>query len=331
MSESVTFEDVCDAQRVVAKHLPRTPLLLSPALSKPLGCEAYVKCENTLPTGAFKVRGGVNLISRLSDEEKRRGVIAASTGNHGQSVAYAALLFGVKALIGMPVGANPDKAEATKSFGASVEFHGKDYDEARCWVEEEAERQGYRYIHSANEPLLIAGVGTLYLEVMQEFPDVDVIFVPIGGGSGAASACIVAKTLNPNTKVIGVQAERAPAFYISWKNKRLMETKSADTFAEGLATRFAFKLTFNIINKMIDDVVLVSEEEIKQAILTLLETTHQLAEGAGAAATAAAFKLRDQLRGKKVALPITGGNIPLQNLGDILNEQLSAATQKPKK
>jgi len=329
MSESVTFEDVCDAQRVVAKHLPRTPLLSSPALSKPLGCEAYVKCENTLPTGAFKVRGGVNLISRLSDEEKRRGVIAASTGNHGQSVAYAASLFGVKALIGMPVGANPDKAEATKSFGASVEFHGKDYDEARCWVEEEAERHGYRYIHSANEPLLIAGVGTLFLEVMQEVPDIDVIFVPIGGGSGAASACIVAKTLNPNIKVIGVQAEKAPAFYISWKNKRLMETKSADTFAEGLATRAAFKLTFNIINKMIDDVVLVSEEEIQQAILTLLETTHQLAEGAGAAATAAAFKLREHLRGKKVALPITGGNLPLQNLGNILNEQLSAATQKP--
>ena len=326
MSESITFETVCDAQRVVGKYLPRTPLLSSSALSKRLGCEAYVKCENTLPTGAFKVRGGVNLISRLSDEEKRRGVIAASTGNHGQSVAYAASLFGVKALIGMPLGANPDKAEAPKSFGAKVEFHGKDYDEARCWVEEEAEKHGYRYIHSANEPLLIAGVGTVFLEVMQQVPKVDVILVPIGGGSGAASACIVAKAMNPNIKVIGVQAEKAPTFYLSWKNKRLTETKSADTFAEGLATRVAFKLTFNIINQMIDDIVLVSEEEIKQAILTLLETTHQLAEGAGAAAT---FKLREQLRGKRVALPITGGNIPLQNLRNILNEGFSAATQKP--
>ena len=329
MSESITFETVCDAQRVVGKYLPRTPLLSSSALSKRLGCEAYVKCENTLPTGAFKVRGGVNLISRLSDEEKRRGVIAASTGNHGQSVAYAASLFGVKAVVGMPVGANPDKVEATKSYGATVEFHGKDYDEARCWVEEEAKKQGYRYIHSANEPLLIAGVGTVFLEVMQEVPKVDVILVPIGGGSGAASACIVAKAMNPNIKVIGVQAEKAPAFYLSWKNKRLMETESADTFAEGLATRVAFRLTFNIINKMVDDIVLVSEEEIKQAILTLLETTHQLAEGAGAAATAATFKLREQLRGKRVALPITGGNIPLQNLRNILNEGFSAATQKP--
>src|SRR4030065_2366975 len=144
MSESVTFEDICGAQRVISKHLPKTPLRSSLALSKRLGCKAYVKCENTLPTGAFKVRGGVNLISRLSDEEKRHGVIAASTGNHGQSVAYAASLFGVKAVIGMPFGANPDKDEATKSFGARVEFHGRDYDEARCWGEEEARRKGCR-------------------------------------------------------------------------------------------------------------------------------------------------------------------------------------------
>jgi threonine dehydratase len=320
MAETVTLEDVYEARKTVSKYLPKTPLVPSPALSKRLGFDAYVKCENTLPTGAFKVRGGVNLISRLSDEEKRRGVIAASTGNHGQSVAYAASLFGVKAIIGMPESANPDKVEATRSFGASVEFYGKDYDEARLWVEEEAKRKGYRYIHSANEPLLIAGVGTLYLEIMEEIPDIDVIIVPIGGGSGAAAACTVAKAINPNVKVIGVQAEKAPAVYLSWKNNRLMETESADTFAEGLATRVAFKLTFNILSRMIGDIVLVSEEELKKAILTLLETTHQLAEGAGAASTAAAFKMREQLQGKKVALPLTGGNLTLENLSKILKE-----------
>jgi threonine dehydratase len=319
--EKVTLEDVYDARMVVSGYLPRTPLISSPALSKKLGFNAYVKCENTLPTGAFKVRGGINLISRLSDEEKRRGVIAASTGNHAQSVAYAASLFGAKAVISMPSGANPDKVEATKSFGASVEFHGKDYDEARLWVEEEAKKKGYRYIHSANEPLLIAGVGTLYLEIMEEIPDVDAIIVPIGGGSGAAAACTVAKALNPKVKVIGVQAEKAPAVYLSWKNKKLMETASADTFAEGLATRVAFKLTFTILSKMIDDIVLVSEEELKRAILTLLETTHQFAEGAGAASTAAAFKLRQQLQGKKVALPLTGGNLTLKSLSSILNSE----------
>jgi threonine dehydratase len=316
----VSLKDVYDAQKMISKYLPKTPLIPSLGLSKRLGCEAFVKCENTLPTGAFKVRGGINLMANLTEQEKRRGVIAASTGNHAQSIAYAASLFGVKAIVGMPVGANPDKVQATRSFGAKVEMHGKDYDEARRWVEKETKRKGYRYIHSANEPLLIAGVGTLYLEIMQELPDVDVIIVPIGGGSGAAAACIVAKTLNPNVKVIGVQAEKAPAVYLSWKSGKLSETKAVDTFAEGLATRIAFKMTFDIICRMIDDVVLVSEEEIKRAILTLLETTHQLAEGAGAASTAAAFKLREQLEGKKVALTLTGGNLTLKNLHAILKE-----------
>lgn len=200
-TEPVTIDDVYEAKKVIAKYLPKTPLLSSPVLSKRLGCDAFVKCENLLPTGAFKVRGGVNLMSRLSVEEKRRGVIAASTGNHAQSIAYAASLFGVKAVIGMPLGANPDKVEATQAFDATVEFHGNDFDEARKWVEAEAAEKGYRYIHSANEPLLIAGVGTLYLEIMQELPNVEIIIVPIGGGSGAAAACIVTKALNPNVKV----------------------------------------------------------------------------------------------------------------------------------
>jgi len=318
--EPVTLKDVYMARRVVSKYLPRTPLVTSSALSKKLGFKAYVKCENTLPTGAFKVRGGVNLVSRLSEEEKSRGVITASTGNHGQSIAYAASIFGVKAIIGVPEGANPDKVEAIRNFGASVEFHGSDFDEARMWVEREAERKGYRYVHSANEPLLIAGVGTLYLEVMEDLPDVNTIIVPIGGGSGAAAACTVAKTINPKVKVIGVQAEKAPAVYLSWKNKRMIETKSAETFADGLATRVPFKLTLDIINKMIDDIVLVSDEEIKRAILTLLETTHQLAEGAGAASTAAAFKIREKLQGEKVVLVLTGGNLTLRDLDAVFKE-----------
>lgn len=319
-TEQVTLEDVYKARKIVRRYLPKTPLITPPALSNRLGFTAYVKCDNTLPTGAFKVRGGINLISQLSDKEKRRGVIAVSTGNHAQSIAYAACLFGAKAIIGMPTGSNPVKVAATKCYGATVKFHGKDYDEARLWVEKEAKRKGYRYIHSANEPLLIAGVGTLYLEIMEEAPDIDTIVVPIGGGSGAAAACIAAKTINPNIKVIGVQAEKAPAVYLSWKNKRLMKTAPADTFAEGLATRVAFTLTFDILNKMIDDIVLVNESEIEKAILALLETTHQLAEGAGAAATAAAFKIRKQLQGKKVALPLTGGNLTLQMLSKILKK-----------
>jgi len=292
----------------------------SSTLCKQLGFEAYVKCENLLPTGAFKVRGGLTLLSRLSEEERLRGVITASTGNHGQSIAYSASLFSVKAVVGMPKGSNPIKVEAIKDLGAVVEFHGSDFDEARLWVEEEAKRKGYRYIHSANEPLLITGVGTLYLEIMEDLPDVEAIIVPIGGGSGAAAACVVAKSLNPKVKVFGVQAEKAPAVYLSWKNKKMVETTSAETFAEGLATRVSFQLTLDIINQLIDDIVLVSEEEMKRAILALLETTHQLAEGAGAASTAAAFKLRDKLQGKKVALVLTGGNLTLQTLQNIFKD-----------
>ena len=325
MSQPVTLNDVYEARRVVSKYLPRTPLVTSPTLSKRLGFEAYVKCENLQPIGAFKVRGGVYLISKLSEEEKRRAVITASTGNHGQSIAYAASLFGVKAIVAVPENSNPDKVEAIKNFGAHVEFRGSDFDEARLWVEEEAKRKGYRYIHSANEPLLIAGVGTLYLEIMEDLPDVKAILVPIGGGIGAAAACIVAKSINPEVKVIGVQAEKAPAVYLSWKNKKFIETKSAETFADGLATRVPFKLTLDIINRLIDDIVLVGEEEIKKAVLTLLETIHQLAEGAGAASTAAAFKLRKKLQGKKVALVLTGGNLTLQSLRDVLTANWNVA------
>lgn len=317
MSEPVTLNDVYKAQKIVSKYLPRTPLLKPTLLSKRLGFEAHVKCENLQPIGAFKVRGGIYLISRLSAEERRRGVITASTGNHGQSIAYAASLFGVKAIVAVPRNSNPNKIEAIRDFGGHVEFHGSDFDEARLWVEREAKRKGYRYIHSANEPQLIAGVGTLYLEIMEDIPDVETIVVPIGGGSGASAACIVAKSMNPEVRIIGVQAEKAPAVYLSWKNKKFTETQSAETFADGLATRVPFKLTLDIINKQIDDIVLVSEEEMKRAILTLLETIHQAAEGAGAASTAAASKLRRKLQGKKVALVLTGGNLTLQDLQNI--------------
>ena len=320
LSQPVTLHDVYKARRIVNRYLPRTPLATSPILSKRLGFEAYVKCENLQPIGVFKVRGGVNLVSKLSEEEKRRGVITASTGNHGQSIAYAASLFGVKAIVAVPQKSNPNKVEAIRNFGAHVEFRGSDFDEARLWVEEEAEKKGYRYIHSANEPLLIAGVGTLYLEIMEDLPDVEAILIPIGGGSGAAAACIVVKSLNPEVEIIGVQAEEAPAVYLSWKRKEFVETESAETFADGLATRVPFKLTLGIINKMIDNIVLVSEREMKKAILTLLETIHQLAEGAGAASTAVAFKLRKGLQDKKVALVLTGGNLTLQNLHTILEE-----------
>jgi len=313
-----TFKDVLDARKVVSKYLVRTPLLYSNQLSRILGCNAYVKCENVQITGAFKVRGGVNLVSKLSEEEKRKGVIAVSTGNHGLSVAYAASLFGVDATIVMPEGANPFKVQAIKDLGAKVVFHGKDYDEAKEWTEKEAVKEGYRYIHSGNEPYLIAGVGTLYLEIVEDLPDVDVIIVPVGGGSGASAACIVAKTVNPKIKVIGVQSSGAPAVYLSWKNRKIVKMEEVKTFAEGLATRAPFELTLEIMWKYLDDMILVEDEEIAKAIILLLQTIHQVAEGAGAAATAAALKIKEQIKGKKVALVLSGGNISFDKLKEII-------------
>jgi len=316
-----TFADALDARRTVAKHLKPTPFFMSIPLSKRLGCDAYIKCENLQPTGAFKIRGGINLISKLSHEEKRRGVITASTGNHGLSIAYASALFGVKAIVGAPVGSNPYKIQAIKDVGGQVELHGKDFDEARLWVERTAREKGYRYIHSANEPLLIAGVGTLYLEIIEELPNADVVFVPVGGGSGASGACLVVKTVNPSIKVIGVQSEGAPAVYESWKTGKMVEKQKLETFADGLATRVPFELTMRIMRRLIDRIMLVGEEDLKEAILLLLETTHQVAEGAGAAATAGAMKMRSELKGKRVALVISGGNLTTDMLREILSRK----------
>jgi len=313
-----TISDVFRARTVVKRHLRPTPLIRPAALDKALGCETYLKCENLQPIGAFKIRGGLNLISRLTREERANGVITASTGNHGQSIAYSARAFGVPAIIGAPEGANPYKVEAMRNLGAKVILHGKDFDEVRVLVEEMAGERGYRYVHSMNEPLLIAGVATAYLEIIEEAPDLDYIIVPVGGGSGACGACIVAKSLNPGIKVIGAQAERAPAVYRSWKEGRLVETGYPDTFAEGLATRVAFELPFSILRKYLDDMVLVSEEEIEQAVVLLLETAHQLAEGAGAAATAAARKISGRIAGKRVALMLSGGNITVEQLRRVL-------------
>ncbi|HHY93911.1 MAG TPA: threonine dehydratase [Firmicutes bacterium] len=310
--------DVYRARAVVNRYLRPTPLVIPGALAEALGCDVWLKCENLQPIGAFKVRGGLNLVSRLTAEERERGVITASTGNHGQSVAYAARTFGVRAIVAAPEGANPYKVEAMRRLGAEVVLVGKDFDEARQWVEETARRDGYRYVHSMNEPLLVAGVATAYLEILEEVPDLDYIIVPVGGGSGACGACIVAKALNPSIRVIGVQAERAPAVYLSWKEGRLRETPACDTFAEGLATRVAFELPFRILRRYLDDMVLVSEEEMKEAVVLLLEAAHQLAEGAGAAATAAAMKMRERLAGKKVALMLSGGNITVESLRGIL-------------
>ncbi|MDR7486586.1 MAG: threonine/serine dehydratase [Armatimonadota bacterium] len=312
------FEDVLDARRTIAPYLRPTPVVTSPALDRLLGCRAFVKCENTNPTRAFKVRGGINLISRLSPGERARGVITASTGNHGQSIAYAAALFGVRAIIGVPRNANPVKLQAMRDFGAEIVEVGRDFDDARGWVERTAETEGYRYVHSGNEPSLIAGVATSSLELIETVPDLDVIIVPVGGGSGACGHTIAAKVVNPRIQIIGVQAAGAPAVYHSWKEGRWATFETLRTRAEGLATRAPFALTLAMMRERLDDLVLVTDEEMEEGIRVLLETTGQVAELAGAAAAAAARRLRDRIAGRNVGLILSGGNITMEALRAIL-------------
>jgi threonine dehydratase len=308
-----TFQAVLEARRRIRPYLAPTPLYTYPAINALINTNIYIKHENYQPVGAFKVRGGINLVSQLSPEERQKGVIAASTGNHGQSVAYAARLFGVSSRIVVPEGANPGKVAAMQGMGSEVIHYGATFDEARQHCEQLAREHGYRYIHSGDEPLLIAGVATATLEMLEDEPGLDVIIVPIGGGSGAAGACIVADTISPTTRIIGVQSELSPSAYESWRQHRL-QPASNRTFAEGLATGTAFELPQAILWERLDDFILVSDAEIQQAMVWMIERAHTLAEAAGAATLAAAYHLRDNLHGKKVGIVCSGGNTSLEHL-----------------
>jgi threonine dehydratase len=312
-----TFADVLAAAAAIRPHLAPTPLYHHPLLDRAVGLEVLVKHENHQPTGAFKVRGGINLVSRLDEVERARGIIAASTGNHGQSLAFAARRFGVRALICMPEGANPVKVEAIRAWGAEVVEQGRDFDEAREHCEALAAEHGHRYVHSGDEPLLIAGVGTQTLEIVEARPDVDLIVVPVGGGSGAAGACVVAGAMGGAVEVIGVQSEAAPAAYRSWQARRLVEDRMG-TAAEGLATRTAFALPQRILWDHLTDFVLVGEDDLERATLLMLETTRNLVEPAGAAAVAALLRHPDRFAGRRVAVVCSGGNIAPAQLAAML-------------
>jgi len=318
VSEIPTLADVQAARQRIAPHLQPTPLYEHGALSEQVGAEVFVKHENHLPTCAFKVRGGVNLVSQLSEDERRRGVVTASTGNHGQSIAFAAGRFGVRAIVCVPEAANPVKLAAMERLGAELVVHGRDFDDAREHCETLAREHGYRYVHSGNEPHLIAGVGTATLELLETEPEIDVVIVPIGGGSGAAGACVAGKAVKPGLEVIGVQSSAAPAAYRSWRARQLLEDRM-ETSAEGLATRVAFELPQRILWERLDDFVLVDEEELRSAVVAMIEGTRNLVEPAGASPLAAALRLRDRLAGRKVALVQSGGNISPAQLRDILD------------
>ncbi len=313
-----TLHDILAARPFVYRHLQPTPLHHYPTLSQLIGTDIWIKHENHQPIGSFKVRGGLVLVGNLSQQERAAGIFTASTGNHGQSIAFAARANGVQATIAMPENANPGKVAAMQALGANVVFHGHDFDTAREWIMSVAEERHGRFV-GPTEDILIHGVGTYALEILEDLPDVATIIVPVGAGSGVCGTAIVAKTINPKIEVIGVQSEAAPAMQRSWLSGRLQEAEM-NTFAEGIATRVPFANTQTIMRHYLDDFVLVSDEAIKRAISLLLLHTHNLAEGAGAASTAAAIDLKDRLAGKKVVLVLSGGNLSIEKLQMILRQ-----------
>lgn len=319
---TIKFQDIIAARKVVARFLKSTPLIHYPELSKRLGFQAYIKHENHNPTGSFKIRGGLNFMHHLPHPQREKGVITATRGNHGQSVAYAAAQFGVKATVVVPHGNNPEKNSAMEAYGAELIEHGKDFDEARALCEKLQVERGLYYVHPCMEPALFHGVGTYSLEIFENLPNVDAIIVPIGGGSGACGAITVAKAINPDVKVIGVQAENAPAIYRSWKHGEPVETDSCETIADGLATRVPFPLPLSIIKDGIYDIVLLSESELVDGIRLALRWTHNLAEAAGAAPLAAAHKRTDQLAGKNVVMVMSGANLDTETLKATIAYQL---------
>jgi threonine dehydratase len=314
-----TLHDVIAARPHVYRYLKPTPLHHYAGLSKLTGAQVWVKHENHQPVGAFKVRGGLNLAAHLSPAEREAGLFTASTGNHGQSIAFAARVNGLQATIAVPEGANPGKVAAMRGLGAEVIFHGSDFDTAREWIMAQAESRGGRFV-GPTEELLISGVGTYALEIVEELPEVDTIIVPVGAGSGACGTGLVAKTINPKIEVIGAQSAQAPAMQLSWQAGELISAEMG-TFAEGVATRVPFANTQRIMRRYLDDFRLVEDAAIKEAIVLLLEHTHNLAEGAGAVPLAAALAMKERLAGKKVVLILSGGNLALSRLQEILTNR----------
>lgn len=309
--------EIYHARRRLRDHLQRTPLVRSEPLSAEFDADVYLKREDTLPTGAFKVRGGLNLVAQLEQSFSDPGLIAASTGNHGQSVAYAGRLFDVPVTVVVPDDANPSKVRAMERFGAAVLSNGRDFDDARQHAEALAAKEGYRYIHSANEPDLIAGVGTAGLELLEDLPEIDYVFCPIGGGSSAAGYCLTAGALGDAT-IIGAQSERAPAMYRAWDEGQVAASDQMETFAEGIATRVPFALTVEILRDRLDDFRLVSEQALRQGVRDLFTQDALVAEGASAASLAAMRQIDDELEGHTVAFPISGRNIEPERFMAIL-------------
>lgn len=308
----ISLHEIFKARKIVKQYLKPSPLVKNEGLSKLLGFDAYIKHENQNITGSFKIRGGLNVMAHIK-KTGIKGVVTFSTGNHGLSVATSAKLFGIQAMVVVPEGSNPVKINLIKDAGAEVVEAGRNFDESSLVVSEISKTKGYYYVHPANEPHIVNGVGTEFLEIINELPEVDAVILPLGGGSEVASAVTVLKAIEPGIDIYAVQAELSCAAYYSWKQGAILE-RSNETFAGGFATGTAYQTTFDIYKELLTDFILLSENEILQGIALAAHHTRNVVEGAGSSTIMAAWKLREQLAGKKVVLQFSGSNASHEEL-----------------
>ena len=314
------IQDFITAKEKLSKVLLKTSLIQSPIFSKEAGNEVYIKPENLQKTGSFKIRGAYNKITNLSDEEKKKGVIASSAGNHAQGVAYGAKESGIKAVIVMPKSTPLIKVESTKQYGAEVVLHGDVYDDAFKKAKELEEKEGYIFVHPFDDKDVIYGQGTIALEILEELPETDIILVPIGGGGLISGIACAAKILKPEIKIIGVEPDGAASAYEAIKEDKVVELKEANTIADGTAVKKIGDITFEYIKKYVDEIITVSDYELMEAFLLLVEKHKIIAENSGILSLAALKKLKE--KNKKVVSVVSGGNIDVLMISSMINKGL---------
>ena len=314
------IQDFITAKEKLSKILLKTNLIQSPIFSKEAGNEVYIKPENLQKTGSFKIRGAYNKITNLSDEEKKKGVIASSAGNHAQGVAYGAKESGIKAVIVMPKSTPLIKVESTKQYGAEVVLHGDVYDDAFKKAKELEEKEGYIFVHPFDDEDVIHGQGTIALEILEELPETDIILVPIGGGGLISGIACAAKILKPEIKIIGVEPDGAASAYEAIKEDKVVELKEANTIADGTAVKKIGNTTFEYIKKYVDEIITVSDYELMESFLLLVEKHKIIAENSGILSLAALKKLKE--KNKKVVSVVSGGNIDVLMISSMINKGL---------
>lgn len=324
----VSLAEIQKARTTLQGVICRTGLAYTNTISEMSGNQVYLKMENLQRTGSFKLRGAYNKIANLSAEEKVKGVIASSAGNHAQGVALAATSFGIHSTVVMPKNAPLSKVNATRGYGARVVLHGDVYDEAYAEAKRIQDEQGATFIHPFNDPMVIAGQGTIGLELLEDLPDVEVVVVPIGGGGLIAGMAIALKKMKPSIKVIGVQTKNMPCMAKALANQCVVTIDGIPTIADGIAVKTPGNLTFDIVQRYVDEIVTVDEEEIASAILLLLERVKTVSEGAGAASVAAVLNRFAEYKDRKIAAVISGGNIDVNTMTRIINKGLVKSGRK---